>query len=81
MPSSTLLYADIEEDVLTLNVSNYYGIVNVIVNNTQGANIFSANSFVEGKSTIVFNLPELSNGEYIITIELDNTVYSGRFVM
>lgn len=81
MPSSTLLYADIEEDVLTLNVSNYSGIVNVVVHDTQGANAFSANSFVDCKSTIAFNLPELAEGGYFITIELDNAVYSGRFVI
>lgn len=79
MPSATHIAADYENDVLTLNVSDYTGSIQVYVCDSQGNIIGHTVSFVTSNGVMTLDLGNLAKDCYTISIVLDNATYYGQF--
>lgn len=79
MPVATRVSADYESGLMAINVQNYSGLAQINIYDADGMPVYSSNYTVTGTSTLTLSTENLDEGEYTITISLDNIVYSGDF--
>lgn len=79
MPAATKLTADYEYGILTLNVFQYVGSVQVIIYNNGNMPVASLTTTSPGSDTITMNIDYLSDGDYTLYIFLGSAIYIGNF--
>lgn len=79
MPSATHISSDFDNGILTLSISAYTGDVQICVYDSDGNLVDNTISSVLSSGMIALNLDSLSEGDYTLTIFLNNAEYSGCF--
>lgn len=79
MPAATMVSADYESELMTVNVQNYSGLAQIIIYDADGMPVYSSSYTINGTSTLTLNTENLDEGEYTVTISLGSIVYSGDF--
>lgn len=79
MPSATCVSADYDDGIITLSISAYTGNVQVYVYDSNGNIVAYACSAISGSGTLNINVDYLTEGDYTLSIALDNGTYSGKF--
>lgn len=68
---------DLETNVLTLGIYRYTGVARICVFDNTGNMVQTYSKVIQGKNTIDLDLGELTEGEYTVTVTLDDNVYFG----
>lgn len=78
-PSMTKLVADYDDGIVTINVNEYTGSVQAYVTDPQGNVVGLTMSHITNSGYMTMDLGKLAQGNYTLTITLDNATYSGQF--
>ena len=68
---------DLETNVLTLGIYRYTGVARICVFDNTGNIVQTYSKVIQGKNTIDLDLGELTEGEYTVTVTLDDIAYFG----
>lgn len=79
MPSARHISADYENGIITLNISAYTGNVQVYVYDLDGSIVAYDYTTISGNGSLTINVGNMLEGDYIISVVLDNDTYSGEF--
>lgn len=79
MPSVTRVTADYDAGIITLQVTGYTGSIQVYVYDSNGNVVSYDCSVISGRGAFSINVDNLTEGDYILSIVLDNATYNGEF--
>lgn len=69
--------ADVEQGLLTVNISHFWGAANIYVCDANNNFINKTSIFVDNKEQSVLDLSLINKGTYVIIIELADMTYIG----
>lgn len=78
-PSAVQVSAFYENEVVTVDVSRYYGEAQIFVYDSNGAVIGMAEAMVSGTGSIMCTIDTLPEGECTLSIVLGSVEYIGTF--
>lgn len=67
-------------DTLTVNITGYYGDVEVTIEDATNSNVVATQTeYISWQGTIATDIHNLTTGYYVLYIRLDNDEYTGYF--
>ena len=76
---SPSVVADLDNDIITVTIDNYYGNVLVDIVDNNGTNVILEESVAFDQTTFVIDTTTIDDGNYFIYIKINDCLYIGSF--
>lgn len=73
--------AEIDDNIISIEIKRFVGTAYLYVFNNVGTPVSMQSINVEGSSSSIIDVNELERGEYTLSVVLDETNFSGSFVV